>query len=167
VQLERIDGLVKQGIAEGNAGSPRLFAFARIIYKPTLLSNVHPLRLSRSRRFQPGSGRDDVRTPREAVELANNTVYGLAASVWGESVNLALQAAAQIKAGVVWVNSTNLFDAACSLAAIAKRIRARGGREGLLEYLQGVAQNARSGGRFDSCEWRAGSANPASGLIAL
>src|SRR6266481_5973614 len=77
------------------------------------------------------------RTPREAVELANNTVYGLAASVWSESVNLALQAAAQIKAGVVWVNSTNLFDAACGFGGYRESGFGReGGREGLLEYLE-------------------------------
>jgi aldehyde dehydrogenase (NAD+) len=77
------------------------------------------------------------RTPREAVELANNTVYGLAASVWSESVNVALQAAAQIKAGVVWVNSTNLFDAACGFGGYRESGFGReGGREGLLEYLE-------------------------------
>src|SRR5438309_6068847 len=77
------------------------------------------------------------RTPREGVELANNTVYGLAASVWSESVNVALQAAAQLKAGVVWVNSTNLFDAACGFGGYKESGFGReGGREGLLEYLE-------------------------------
>src|SRR5256885_6265894 len=52
------------------------------------------------------------RPPAEAVELANNTPYGLAASVWTENINLALDIAPKIKAGVVWVNCTNLFDAA-------------------------------------------------------
>jgi aldehyde dehydrogenase (NAD+) len=77
------------------------------------------------------------RTPREAVELANNTVYGLAASVWSESINVALQVAAQLKAGVVWVNSTNLFDAACGFGGYKESGYGReGGREGLLEYLE-------------------------------
>jgi aldehyde dehydrogenase (NAD+) len=77
------------------------------------------------------------RTPREAVELANNTTYGLAASVWSESVNVALQVASQIKAGVVWVNSTNLFDAACGFGGYRESGYGReGGREGLLEYLE-------------------------------
>lgn len=52
------------------------------------------------------------RTQKEAVELANNTRYGLAASVWSENINRALEIAPHIKAGVVWINSTNLFDAA-------------------------------------------------------
>jgi aldehyde dehydrogenase (NAD+) len=71
------------------------------------------------------------------VELANNTTYGLAASVWSESVNVALQTAAQVKAGVVWVNSTNLFDAACGFGGYRESGYGReGGREGMLEYLE-------------------------------
>ncbi|MBV9144382.1 MAG: aldehyde dehydrogenase family protein, partial [Acidobacteria bacterium] len=77
------------------------------------------------------------RTLREAVELANNTAYGLAASVWSENVNVALQVASQIKAGVVWVNSTNLFDAACGFGGYRESGYGReGGREGLIEYLE-------------------------------
>jgi aldehyde dehydrogenase (NAD+) len=71
------------------------------------------------------------------VELANNTVYGLAACVWSESINLSLQVAAQIKAGVVWVNCTNMFDAACGFGGYRESGYGReGGREGLLEYLE-------------------------------
>src|SRR6202030_3857286 len=77
------------------------------------------------------------RTPREAVELANNTVYGLAACVWTESINVSLHVAAQLKAGVVWVNCTNLFDAACGFGGYRESGYGReGGREGLLEYLE-------------------------------
>jgi len=52
------------------------------------------------------------RTAKEAVELGNNTRYGLAASVWTENINLALEVATLLKVGSVWVNSHNLFDAA-------------------------------------------------------
>ncbi len=77
------------------------------------------------------------RTPSEAVELANNTVYGLAACVWSESINVALHVAAQIKAGVVWVNCTNLFDASCGFGGYRESGYGReGGKEGLLEYLE-------------------------------
>jgi aldehyde dehydrogenase (NAD+) len=71
------------------------------------------------------------------VELANNTVYGLASCVWSESINVALHVAAQLKAGVVWVNCTNLFDAACGFGGYRESGYGReGGREGLLEYMQ-------------------------------
>jgi len=52
------------------------------------------------------------RTAKEAVELGNNTRYGLAASVWTENINLALEVALLLKAGSVWVNSHNMFDSA-------------------------------------------------------
>jgi aldehyde dehydrogenase (NAD+) len=140
VQLERIDGLVKQGVAEGaTCWQPEIVLPSRgLFYKPTLLSNVHPTSIvAQQEIFGPVLASMTFRTPREAVELANNTVYGLAASVWSESVNLALQAAAQIKAGVVWVNSTNLFDAACGFGGYRESGFGReGGREGLLEYLE-------------------------------
>ncbi len=61
--------------------------------------------------FGPVATLTTFRTPDEAVELANNTRYGLAASIWSENVNLSLDIAAKVKAGVVWVNSTNIFDA--------------------------------------------------------
>ena len=77
------------------------------------------------------------RTPSEAVELANNTVYGLAACVWSENINVALHVASQLKAGVVWVNCTNLFDAACGFGGYRESGYGReGGREGMLEYLE-------------------------------
>lgn len=51
-------------------------------------------------------------TPDEAATIANHTRYGLAATIWSENINLALDTAARMKAGVVWISSTNLFDAA-------------------------------------------------------
>ncbi|HKF24765.1 MAG TPA: aldehyde dehydrogenase family protein, partial [Candidatus Acidoferrum sp.] len=140
VQLERIDGLVKQGIAEGaTCWQPEIVLPSRgWYYKPTLLSNVHPTSIvAQQEIFGPVLAAMTFRTPQEAVQLANNTVYGLAASVWSESVNVALAAAAQIKAGVVWVNSTNLFDAACGFGGYRESGYGReGGREGLVEYLE-------------------------------
>jgi len=67
------------------------------------------------------------RTPREAVELANNTVYGLAASVWSESINVSLHIAAQLKAGVVWVNGNESLRCRLRIRRISReRIWARG-----------------------------------------
>jgi aldehyde dehydrogenase (NAD+) len=141
VQLERIDRLVKQGVAEGaTCWQPEGFLMpARgLYYPPTLLSNVQPASVvAQQEIFGPVLAAMTFRTPREAVELANNTTYGLAASVWSESVNVALQVAAQVKAGVVWVNSTNLFDAACGFGGYRESGYGReGGREGMLEYLE-------------------------------
>ena len=84
------------------------------------------------------------RTHDESVELANNTPYGLAASVWTENINLALDVAPRIRAGTVWVNSTNLFDAASGFGGYKESGFGReGGREGLWEYLQPAWKAAR------------------------
>jgi len=140
VQLERIRKLVDQGIAEGaTCWQPQLEMPARGLYfPPTLLSNVHPTSIvAQQEIFGPVLAAMTFRTPAEAVELANNTLYGLAGCVWSESINVALQVAAQIKAGVVWVNCTNLFDASCGFGGYRESGYGReGGREGLLEYLE-------------------------------
>jgi len=140
VQLERIQRLVDQGVAEGaTCWQPALAMPTRgLFFPPTLLSNVHPTStVAQQEIFGPVLAAMTFRTPREAVELANNTVYGLAASVWSESINVALHVAAQLKAGVVWVNSTNLFDAASGFGGYKESGYGReGGREGLAEYLE-------------------------------
>jgi len=140
VQLDRIQKLVAQGVAEGaTCWQPQVAMPSRgFYYPPTLLSNVHPASIvAQQEIFGPVLAAMTFRTPREAVELANNTVYGLASSVWSENLNVALEVAAQIKAGVVWVNSTNLFDAACGFGGYRESGYGReGGREGLVEYVE-------------------------------
>jgi aldehyde dehydrogenase (NAD+) len=140
VQLDRIQRLVDQGVADGaTCWQPQMEMPSRGLYfPPTLLSNVHPTSIVAEQEiFGPVLAAMTFRTPSEAVELANNTVYGLAACVWSESINVALDVAAQIKAGVVWVNCTNLFDASVGFGGYRESGYGReGGREGLLEYLE-------------------------------
>jgi aldehyde dehydrogenase (NAD+) len=140
VQLDRIKRLVELGVAEGaTCSQPAITLPAKGLYfPPTLLTNVHPTStVAQEEIFGPVLAAMTFRTLREAVELANNTVYGLAASVWSENINAALQVAAQIKAGVVWVNSTNLFDAACGFGGYKESGYGReGGKEGMYEYLE-------------------------------
>jgi aldehyde dehydrogenase (NAD+) len=86
--------------------------------------------------FGPVAAVMTFRTPEEAVQIANHTRYGLAATVWSENINLALDTAARVKAGVVWVNATNLFDAAAGFGGYRESGFGReGGREGMHEYL--------------------------------
>jgi len=141
VQLDRIERLVAQGVAEGATcwQPPAVEMPSRGLYfPPTLLSNVHPTSVvAQQEIFGPVLAAMTFRTPREAVELANNTIYGLASGVWSESINVALHVAAQIKAGVVWINSANLFDASSGFGGYRESGYGReGGKEGLLEYLQ-------------------------------
>jgi aldehyde dehydrogenase (NAD+) len=140
VQLDRIQRLVNQGISDGaTCWQPQMEMPSRGLYfPPTLLSNVHPASIvAQQEIFGPVLAAMTFRTPSEAVELANNTVYGLAACVWSESINVALHVSSQIKAGVVWVNCTNLFDASVGFGGYRESGYGReGGKEGLLEYLE-------------------------------
>lgn len=140
VQVERVLDLLKAGKAEGgefyspDGDMPQKGCYVR----PTLVTGVSPAHtLASEEIFGPVLVAMSFRTPQEAVELANNTKYGLAASVWTENVNLALDIAPQIKAGVVWINSTNQFDAAVGFGGYRESGFGReGGREGMAAYLK-------------------------------
>jgi len=140
VQLKRIDDLVQQGCAEGallwqpEGAVPTEGCF----YPPTLFTNVQPAhRIAQEEIFGPVIVTLTFRTPAEAVQIANNTRYGLAASVWSENINLALDVAPKLDCGVVWINSTNQFDAACGFGGTKESGYGReGGREGMLEVLR-------------------------------
>lgn len=105
-------------------------------YAPTLITGLNPSdTLMQEEIFGPVLVGTTFRTPDEAVQLANNTRYGLAATVWSENVNLALDIAPKLAAGVVWVNATNLFDAAAGFGGVRESGFGReGGWEGLLAY---------------------------------
>jgi aldehyde dehydrogenase (NAD+) len=139
VQLESIRKMVDAGVAEGahcwqpSNPVPQKGSF----FPPTLLTDVHPgSTVVQEEIFGPVLVAMTFRTPAEAAELANNTIYGLAASIWSENINVALDLASQVKAGVVWVNCTNQFDAACGFGGYRESGYGReGGREGMYEYL--------------------------------
>lgn len=140
VQRETIDGWVQKGLAEGAElyQPPCDLPDKGCWYPPTLLTNVNPAAtVAQEEIFGPVVVAMTFRTPKEAVALANNTRYGLAASIWSESVNLSLDVARQVKAGSVWVNCTNMFDAASGFGGYRESGFGReGGREGLFEYLR-------------------------------
>jgi aldehyde dehydrogenase (NAD+) len=140
VQLERIRGLVAQGEAEGATIWQPSWSCPTdgLFYPPTLFTDVAPAAtIAQVEIFGPVVVMMTFRTPSEAVALANNSPYGLAASVWTESVNLALDIAPQLEAGTVWINSTNLFDAASGFGGYRESGFGReGGREGMWEYLE-------------------------------
>lgn len=141
VQLERIEQLVRQGVEEGaTLWQPRSWCRPREgwFYPPSLFTEVAPAAtIAQVEIFGPVLVAMTFRTPEEALELANNTRYGLAASVWTENVNLALEIASKIKAGTVWINCTNLFDAAAGFGGYRESGFGReGGKEGLWEYVR-------------------------------
>src|SRR5216110_2515663 len=150
VQLERIRGLVEKGVEEGAQMWQPSWACPTdgYFYPPTLFTDVAPAAtIAQVEIFGPVLVSMTFRTPAEAVELANNTPYGLAASVWTENINLALDVAPKIKAGVVWINCTNLFDAASGFGGYRESGFGReGGREGMWEYLKPVWDRGKGKG---------------------
>ncbi len=139
-QCQRIERLVQQGVDEGavvwqpDVPLPDKGCF----YPPTLLTNVSPANIAvREEIFGPVLTVMTFRSLADAALLANNTRYGLASSIWSENINRALEMASHIKAGVVWVNTANQFDAACGFGGYRESGFGReGGREGMFEYLK-------------------------------
>ncbi|HWA40626.1 MAG TPA: aldehyde dehydrogenase family protein, partial [Gemmatimonadales bacterium] len=140
VQLERIQKLVKQGEDEGATRWQPSWSVPTegCFYPPTLFTDVAPASvIAQEEIFGPVVVLLTFRSHAEAVELANNTRYGLAASVWTDNINLALDVAPKLKAGTVWINCTNVFDAASGFGGYRESGFGReGGKEGLREYVR-------------------------------
>ncbi|MGD1887485.1 MAG: aldehyde dehydrogenase family protein [Cohaesibacteraceae bacterium] len=140
VQLDRISSLVQQGVDEGaeihqpSNAVPGEGTF----FPPTLLTNVATSStVATEEIFGPVAVTMTFRTPDEAAQLANHSRYGLAASLWSENIGLALHMSARLESGVVWVNATNMFDAACGFGGKKESGFGReGGLEGAYEYLK-------------------------------
>ncbi len=140
VQLKTIDKLVKQGIAEGGDIWQPSWSCPQdgYFYPPTLFTDVSPAStIAQVEIFGPVLVAMTFRTHPEAIKLANNSRYGLAASIWTENINLALEMAPKVKAGTVWINCTNVFDAASGFGGYRESGFGReGGKEGLFEYVK-------------------------------
>ncbi len=139
-QLAKITTLMEIGAAEGavmwqpeNVSCPSGGYFL----PPTLFTSVEPSHtIAQEEIFGPVLVTLTFRTPAEAVALANNTRYGLAASIWSQDIDTAMDIARKVKAGTVWINSTNLFDAAAGFGGYRESGYGReGGREGMYDVL--------------------------------
>jgi len=148
-QLERITRLVEDGRAAGAEvwQPPDACPTDGWFYPPTLVTGVGPAsELAQVEVFGPVLVAMSFRTPSEAVALANNTRYGLAASLWTQDIDQALDVARGIQAGTIWINSTNLFDASSGFGGYRESGFGReGGREGLFEYVRRVPRVRKIG----------------------
>ncbi len=143
-QYKQIEAWVQLGISGGadcyqaNCVVPTEGAY----YPPTLLTNVDQASpVVTEEIFGPVLVGMTFRMKSEAIALANNTRYGLAASIWSENINQALEVATKIRAGAVWINSTNQFDAAAGFGGYYESGFGReGGKEGLYEYVRSAAE---------------------------
>ena len=138
-QYKSVKGFVERAKAEGaevyhaQVDIPSCGYF----YPPTLITNVSPSsECVREEVFGPVLASMTFRDPNEAIKLANNTKFGLGGSVWSEDISLAMEVAVSIKAGAIWINAHNLFDAAAGFGGYRESGFGRdGGREGLYEYV--------------------------------
>ncbi|SEO03531.1 aldehyde dehydrogenase family protein [Palleronia pelagia] len=135
VQRDRIAAMVDGTTGQVHRGDAPEGCF----YPPTLITGLDPADpLMQDEIFGPVLVGTTFRTPAEAVSLANNTRYGLAATVWTENVNLALDIAPKLASGIVWVNGTNMMDAAAGFGGVRESGFGReGGWEGLRAYVKG------------------------------
>ncbi len=145
VQRDTIARLV-DGCTEGDKFvAPGAMPATGCFYPPTLITGLSPAAaLMQEEIFGPVLVATTFRTPGEAVEIANNTRYGLAATLWSENLNLALDIAPKLVAGVVWINGTNMFDAAAGFGGVRESGFGReGGWEGLQAYTKPKATAAK------------------------
>ena len=138
-QLQRIRDLVAVGDAEGaQRWSPACELPAQgYWFAPTIFTGVTQAhRVAREEIFGPVLSVLTFRTPKEALEKANNTPYGLSAGVWTEKGSRILWMAQNLRAGVVWANTFNNFDPASPFGGYKESGYGReGGRHGLEAYL--------------------------------
>jgi aldehyde dehydrogenase (NAD+) len=142
-QLETIRTLVDGNTAGTTHVTPCELPATGSFYPPTLITGLNPAdTLMQEEIFGPVLVATTFRTPDEAVSIANNTRYGLAASVWSENINLALDIAPQLAAGIVWINGTNMMDAAAGFGGVRMSGFGReGGWEGLGAYTKPKAKH--------------------------
>lgn len=135
-QLDRIIELVGSCTTGDRHVAKTAMPQSGCFYPPTLITGLSPSDpLMQEEIFGPVLVGCTFRTPTEAVELANNTRYGLAATVWSENINLALDIAPKLAAGVIWINGTNMFDAAAPFGGVRESGFGReGGWDGLRAY---------------------------------
>jgi betaine-aldehyde dehydrogenase len=110
--VRRVDRLVDDAIAAGatvvvRGGPIKEGPLAKgAFYRPTLLEiHDHSMRIAQDEAFGPVLVMQTFDTEAEAVALANNSEYGLSASVWSTDVDRPLRIARQIEAGTVWINN--------------------------------------------------------------
>jgi aldehyde dehydrogenase (NAD+) len=138
MQLEKIEELVESGVEQGaEMWQPQCrLPGVGLYYRPTLFTGVtQSHRIASEEIFGPVLSVLTFRTIEEAIEKANNTMYGLSAGVWTDKGSRILKMSAELKAGVVWANTFNKFDPTSPFGGYKESGFGReGGRHGLLDY---------------------------------
>ena len=161
-QLETITAMVAANTAGTTHVSAVEMPHEGSFYPPTLITDLHPAdTLMQEEIFGPVLVSTTFRTPAEAVSIANNTRYGLAATVWSENINLALDVAPKLAAGIVWINGTNMMDAAAGFGGVKM---SGFGREGGWEGLSAYTKPAKQGKPYKPTPAMTGKGAPTGGI---
>ena len=142
-QFDHILGLIKDAVAEGakvlNGGKrPDDPALAKGYFiEPTILEVTNDMKIAQTEVFGPVLCVIKFKTEEEAIQIANDTRYGLAAGIWTNNVSRAHRVAKAIKAGMIWVNTYRSLSpqtpfGGYKLSGYGKER----GEEALLEYTQ-------------------------------
>jgi phenylacetaldehyde dehydrogenase len=114
-QLDRVCGYLQSGVAEGAKAlvGGQKFDGKGYFVQPTVLVDTRPdMKVVKEEIFGPVVSAIPFHEPEELLATANDTVYGLAAAVWTRDISKAHILAAKLRAGTVWINCYNVFDAA-------------------------------------------------------
>ena len=114
-QFTRVCGYLEAGVKEGAeiAAGGKRFGKEGYFVEPTVLTNTKPgMKVVEEEIFGPVVTAMSYKSEDEIPPVANNTVYGLAAAVWTKDIAKGHRLARQLRAGTVWVNCYNIFDAA-------------------------------------------------------
>jgi acyl-CoA reductase-like NAD-dependent aldehyde dehydrogenase len=119
-QLDRIKGYMDVGRAEGAqvfaGGEPPALAEGfknGFFFQPTILTDVkNQMRVAQEEIFGPVMSVITFENEDDLIKQANDTIYGLSAGIWTRDITRAHRFARAVKAGVVWINTYNMFNAA-------------------------------------------------------
>ncbi|MCA9307312.1 MAG: aldehyde dehydrogenase family protein, partial [Phycisphaerales bacterium] len=143
-QLQKIEDYLRIGEEEGaelfraNGGGGRALPDKGYFCAPSFFTGVQQShRIAQEEIFGPVLAVQTFRTPEEALSRANNTPYGLAAGVWTDKGSKVFEIATKLKAGVIWCNTYNKFDAASPFGGFKESGFGReGGMQGLRAYVR-------------------------------
>ncbi|MCC6156254.1 MAG: aldehyde dehydrogenase family protein [Candidatus Hydrogenedentes bacterium] len=114
-QLNRVSGYLDSGFAEGAeavCGGKRAGETGYFVEPTVLVKTNAKMKVVQEEIFGPVVAAMPFKSAEDIMPVANDTVYGLAAGIWTSDISKAHRAAAQLRAGTVWINCYNVFDAA-------------------------------------------------------
>lgn len=142
-QIERIDHMVDDAVCSGaefylKREVDQSVPSGGLYYPPTILTGVsHDMVIAREEVFGPVLTCIEFDGEDEAVEMANDTNYGLAAGVWTNNVSRAQRVAQSLHAGTVWINDYHMLSSAAPRGGFKDSgIGRELGTEGLFEFTQ-------------------------------